>query len=131
MNVFKKSALAVTVASVVTLTGCAGTHSPKTQKAMDRVEEQVEGGYEQQVLKYKPVRDKIGQVHRGQAYHNVNDYSLVQEDNRVLPSVFDSEAFVYGKDNEAREFTVDEFSSFIYQAFGVMVDVLIISPRGF
>lgn len=123
MNVFKKSALAVTVASVVTLTGCAGTHSPKTQKAMDRVEEQVEGGYEQQVLKYKPVRDKIGQVHRGQAYHNVNDYSLVQEDNRVLPSVFDSEAFVYGKDNEAREFTVDEFSSFIYQAFGVMVDV--------
>jgi len=118
-----KIALAVTLASSVTLAGCAGTHAPETQAAMDRAEGAFKGGFEAQRAAYKPIRDRIGRIQTGQAYHDVDNYTLIEKDNRVLPEVFNSESFIHDEKGGKTLFTLDEFSAMIFQAYGVIVDV--------
>lgn len=122
MRTFKKAAIAISTAII--LAGCTGTHAPKTQKAIDRAEGEFKGGFEEQVKQYRPVRNRIGNIHTGQAYHEVNNYSLIQKDERLLPSEFSAPVFIHeDKDGGKKQFTVDELSAMIYQAYGVMLDV--------
>jgi hypothetical protein len=122
MITFKKTAVVISIA--IALSGCAGTHSPKIQSAIDRAEEQFEGGYEERVKAYRPVRNEIGKIYTGQAYHDVNNYALIEKDKRLLPEAFDDAAFIHQSgENGEKQFTVDEFAAMIYQAYGVIVDV--------
>lgn len=123
MMKLSKIAIGVSIASSVLLTGCAGTHSPKTQRAMDRAEGAFDGGFEQQRSAYKPVRDKIGLIKTGQAYHDINNYVLIEKDNRKLPEAFESTSFVHDENGGDKSFTIDEFSAMIFEAYGVVVDV--------
>ncbi len=118
-----KGLSAIAVAVTVALSGCSSTHSPKIQEAMDRSAKTFEGGYEEQIKKYKPKRETIGKVYRGNAYHDVNDYTLVQHDQRKLPEQFKEPAIIKESEDNNETYTVDEFSALIYESYGISLDV--------
>lgn len=114
--------LSAAIASTLALGGCSSSHSPEIQKSMDESKAAFEGGFDKTVSKYKPKRSQIGRIHTDRSYHDVNNYTLIQKDDRKLPAVFNNKAT--SKEKESYEgYTVDEFSALIYESFGVVVDV--------
>jgi type IVB pilus formation R64 PilN family outer membrane protein len=121
MKKFSKLATAVAVGFV--LSACTTTHSPKVQEALDAAEGQFEGGYEEQSVKYKWARPEIGKIHSGPAYHRINDYTLIQRDDRKLPDIFEQHAYSFDNEDDNKQYTVDEFSALLFKAYGVVIDV--------
>lgn len=114
----KLSLIALSVLTV--LGGCSSSHSSKTQAIMDKVTDNLDGGFEERVKEIEPVRSVIGQVKKGPAYHDVNNYSLIETDDRRLPSSFDKPVFI---SDENEPYTVDSFSALLYSAYGIVLDV--------
>lgn len=113
--------ISAAVASVL-LAGCSSSHSPKIQKSIDESKEIFEGGFQSQVQKYKPYRAEIGKIHTDRSYHDINNYQIIQKDERKLPEVFSESTINKRPDSEA-QYTVDEFSALIYESFGIILDV--------
>lgn len=117
----KKTHVLSLIASAFIIAGCSSSHSPEVQASIDRSKEAFEGGFDAHAGKYRPKRSQIGKIHKGYAYHDINNYVLIQKDERVLPSVFKSDAIV--KDlNGDKQYSVDEFAALIYQSFGIILD---------
>ena len=117
----KKSIVLSLVASAILIAGCSSTHSPEIQASIDRSKDAFEGGFETQAKKYRPRRSTIGEIHTGFAYHDINDYTLIQKDERILPSVFQDAAVIKElKDN--KQYSIDEFAALVYRSFGVILD---------
>ena len=117
----KKFNVLTLVASALIMAGCSSSHSPEIQASIDRSKEAFEGGFETQAKKYRPSRSPIGQIHEGFAYHDINDYTLIQRDERVLPSVFQSDALIKELEGD-KTYSVDEFAALVYRSFGVVLD---------
>jgi hypothetical protein len=117
-----KTMMAIACASVIIISACSSSHSPKTQDNIDRASGAFDGGYDEQVKKYRPVRSDIGLIHYGPAYHNINDYALVQHDSRKLPSAYGEPVLIKELDGNGT-YSVDEFSALVYESFGVFLDV--------
>jgi type IVB pilus formation R64 PilN family outer membrane protein len=115
----KNKGFAVSVLALA-LSACAGTHSPEIQETInDR--SFVKEDYDTQIKKYKPVREEIGQVKSGYAYHDINNYTIIPKDRRMLPDVFNSQLIkLTTKDGHA--YTLDEFASLVYKTFKVDID---------
>lgn len=108
-------------AIIVALSGCSSLHTPQFEEDQDVVEKMVDKGFDGDVNeKAKLTRYPIGKVVYGNKYHNVNDYSFVETDERNLPSQYDDEIFI--KDAE-KSYTLDEFSAMLYKEFGIILDV--------
>lgn len=116
--------LTIAIYSALAISAMAGctTHSPKIQASIDEATSQFEGGYDEQVKKYKPIRTEIGKVHNGFAYHDINSYSIIQRDQRLLPQEFFKPASIKEL-KDGNTYTVDEFSAQIYEAYGILLDV--------
>lgn len=119
MTIFK--ALSVVSAVAIALSGCSSTHSPDYRKAHDRVTEVTEKDFDETAKLLTPLRSKVGEVHRGVAYHDINNYTLIKRDERKLPADFMLPAFL--TDRDKKQYTVDEFSALLYRAHGIILDV--------
>lgn len=102
------------------LVGCSSTHSPEFRDAQERVSKATEGDFDEKVKAITPGRGEIGRIHSGVAYHDVNDYSLIQRDDRKLPALFLQPITML---ENGKPYTVDEFSALIYRSSGVILDV--------
>ena len=118
MKSLKMLPIAVFVASA--LTACSSTHSPDYRAAHDRVSEVTEQDFNETTQGITPFRSKLLEVHSGINYHDINGYTLVNKDERRLPSDFNQAIFITDKD---KRYTVDEFSAMLYSASGIVLDV--------
>jgi hypothetical protein len=116
----KLSIVAASIIGVLGLSACSSSHSPEVQDAFTRINEKLKGGFEERVKTIEMKRQSIGQIKHGPAYHDINNYSLIETDSRRLPTSFDQRAFI--KDDE-EPFTVDTFSALLYSAYGIVIDV--------
>lgn len=116
----KLSYLSASVAAAIFISGCSSSHSPKVQESLERVTKKVEGGFQEQIKELEMERGGIGKLVRGPAYHDVNDYSLIEKDERKLPTAFNSAAFITDANDS---YTLDEFSALIYSSYGIILDV--------
>lgn len=116
----RNKALALTAISLGVLVGCSSSHTPEFQRTIDSVSESTAGTFEDRIRPHTPQRDQIGKVVRGPVYHNVDDYSLIERDDRRLPEVFEQEVFIRDR---GEPFTVDEFSALLYRSYGIILDV--------
>ncbi|MEG3764895.1 hypothetical protein [Alteromonas sp. 14N.309.X.WAT.G.H12] len=124
MTFFNKTKISLAIAGAILLGGCANTHSPDVSKALSDVEKEFEGGYDEQVKKIRPYRNEIGREHNEVSFLDVNDYEIISEDDRRLPTQFDL-SVVIGDDIEGEPdlFTLDSFAAMIYKTTGIVVDV--------
>jgi type IVB pilus formation R64 PilN family outer membrane protein len=110
----------LTALSASVLAACSSSHSPEFQEDLDSVRKNTDGTFQERIKEHTPQRHEIGQVKRGPVYHDVDNYSLIERDERRLPEVFEQEAFI--KD-EGDAMTIDEFSALIYRSYGIALDV--------
>lgn len=123
MNI-SKGKITLAVATALLMGGCASSHSPEVAKAIAEHEKAFEGGYDEQVKKIKPYRYEIGREHNNIRFLNVNDYEIIAEDERRLPSQFNLPATIKDNaDGEKTIFTLDSFAAMIYQTAGIVLDV--------
>lgn len=106
--------------SLAILAGCSSTHSPDFRKAHDRVSELTEKDFDQKAKLITPNRHEIGKIHSGVAYHDINNYTLVQRDERKLPSSFMQPVTML---DNSKPYTVDELSALLYRSSGIVLDV--------
>lgn len=118
----KKTTIAICTTLMISWVAGCTTHSPKIQEAIDETSAQFEGGYDNQVQKYKPKKAEIGKIHSGFAYHDINSYSIIQRDQRLLPQEFFMPATIKELKN-GNSYTVDEFAAMVYESHGIILDV--------
>lgn len=117
-----KTKLIAAAMTAAFIAGCSSSHSPEIQKSIDSANGAFEGGYDTQVDKYRPKKNRIGEIKNGFAYHDVNAYTIVEKDKRKLPESFLGDASIKAHNPDA-PYTVDEFAALVYESFGVMLDV--------
>ncbi|APD91939.1 hypothetical protein BM525_18835 (plasmid) [Alteromonas mediterranea] len=123
MNI-SKGKITLAVAAALLMGGCSSSHSPEVAKAIAEHEKAFEGGYDEQVKKIKPYRHEIGREHSNIRFLDVNDYEIIAEDERRLPSQFNLPATIKDNaDSEKTIFTLDSFAAMIYQTSGIVLDV--------
>jgi type IVB pilus formation R64 PilN family outer membrane protein len=118
-----KRKIAASVALAIMLTGCSSTHTPKVAKALDDVEKTFEGGYDEQVKPYRPYLDLIGREHTGAVFLDVDNYDVIEEDERKLPVKFNKPVKIKNTDEDSKVFTLDEFAAMLFKTSGVTLDV--------
>lgn len=119
-----KGKISLAVAAVILLGGCSSSHTPEVAKAIADTEQAFEGGYDEQVKKIKPYRQEIGREHNDVMFLDVNNYEIIAEDERRLPSQFNLPVVIKDnvKENPA-QFTLDSFAAMVYRTSGVVLDV--------
>tara|TARA_Y100001956_G_scaffold73143_1_gene79104 strand:- start:67 stop:1779 length:1713 start_codon:yes stop_codon:yes gene_type:complete len=120
----KKSLTALAVASVVLTAGCSSSHGPSFERAQERVAKVTDATFDENVKDITPTRFPVGEVVHGTAYHDVNNYSFIEKDERNLPAAYDEPVFISANDDGSNpEYTVDEFAAMLYKLYGVILDV--------
>lgn len=120
----KKTLTALTVASILLASGCSSSHGPGFEKAQERVTKVTDATFDENIKDITPVRSPVGEIVYGTAYHDVNNYSFIEKDERNLPAAYDEPVFISAdNDNSKKEYTVDEFAAMLYKLYGVILDV--------
>ena len=120
----KKSLTALAVASVVLTAGCSSSHGPSFERAQERVAKVTDATFDENVKDITPTRFPVGEVVHGTAYHDVNNYSFIEKDERNLPAAYDEPVFISANDDGSNpEYTVDEFAAMLYKLYGIILDV--------
>ena len=122
MNLLKGK-IAAAVALAIVLTGCSSTHTPEVAKALDDVEKTFEGGYDEQVKPYRPYRDLIGKEHNNIVFLDVDNYDVIEEDERKLPVKFNKVVKINNDKEDSVKFTLDNFAAMLFKTSGVTLDV--------
>jgi type IVB pilus formation R64 PilN family outer membrane protein len=110
---------AVIGALFLTGTGCSSSHSVKFEEAQTRAENNVNDKYKARSEAMSPKRQTVGKIEYGNKYHDVNNYELIETDERKLPSAYMEEAFSTGES----AMTIDEFAVNLYEGYGIVLDV--------
>jgi hypothetical protein len=119
-----KTLTALAVASIFLASGCSSSHGPSFEKAQERVTKVTDATFDENIKDITPVRLPVGEVVYGTAYHDVNNYSFIERDERNLPAAYDEPVFISAEDDDSkREYTVDEFAAMLYKMYGVILDV--------
>lgn len=119
-----KTLTALAVASIFLASGCSSSHGPSFEKAQERVTKVTDATFDENIKDITPVRLPVGEVVYGTAYHDVNNYSFIEKDERNLPAAYDEPVFISAEDDDSkREYTVDEFAAMLYKMYGVILDV--------
>ncbi len=119
-----KTLTALAVASIFLASGCSSSHGPSFEKAQERVTKVTDATFDENIKDITPVRLPVGEVVYGTAYHDVNNYSFIEKDERNLPAAYDEPVFISAEDEDSkREYTVDEFAAMLYKMYGIILDV--------
>lgn len=112
------------VTSIFLASGCSSSHGPSFERAQERVTTVTDATFDENIEGIKPIRSPVGEVVYGNAYHDINNYSFIEKDERNLPAAYDEPVFISadGEDLD-KEYTVDEFSAMLYKLYGVILDV--------
>lgn len=120
----KKTLTALAVTSILLASGCTSSHGPSFERAQERVTAVTDETFDENIKDIKPVRSSVGEVVYGNAYHEVNNYSFIEKDERNLPAAYDEPVFISADDEGSnKEYTVDEFAAMLYKLYGVILDV--------
>lgn len=112
--------LPLVAAVSIAITGCSSTHSPDYRKAYERASELTDKDFNETTKPLTPTRTRISEIHRGINYHDINNYTLVNKDERRLPADFMTKVFLTDRN---KQYTADEFSALIYRSTGIVLDV--------
>jgi len=119
-----KTLTALAVTSILLASGCTSSHGPSFERAQERVTKVTDATFDDNIKDIKPVRSPVGEVVYGNAYHEVNNYSFIEKDERNLPAAYDEPVFISADDEDSnKEYTVDEFAAMLYKLYGVILDV--------
>jgi len=116
----RKLALSAITAAIA-LSGCSSTHSPSFERVQKDAKELTGESYEKITDNLSPLREHVGLVYEDSDIIDVNSYTVIPEDNRVLPRSFD-ETFSVKKVNKDDKYTLRDLASALYHAQRIIVD---------
>jgi hypothetical protein len=107
------------IAVSITLAGCSSTHSPsfdKTQKGATKIAGDV---YDELSRDLTPIKRAVGIVYEDSSIIDVDNYTVIPEDNRALPKVFDNPISINKKDETI---TLQDLASVLYVSQKIVID---------